>query len=373
MSLRPTLFLVLLAGCDGKELPVDPDDSADDPADDSAAPDDDSGEPDDSATDDRLATVSGTITWNVDFDADAEADGAADCAYTRAYTGIEDRSAPWLCPDCELLFLADADIADGQDCYDLVSASVPAATEWLAYEDGRWYRASTSGMTERGASAFDGETWTVEQVSDASESLSGTVVYTITGTLTVGQGTGDILNGWAASETYDCGWPQADPPAYDGDYSVEIGGTLPDGLFPDVCEDTVRLHDLSGRYLVVDISAMDCGPCQSAAADEEAFVEAMAEQGIEVMIVTLLAPSLSNTAATATTEEITAWIEEFGLSSPVLGDRMWGMSVIGGAVGDDFGYPAFAVVNPALEVLDLHVGYSSFDDMAALIAADAAE
>lgn len=325
----------------------------------------------DSAADGLIDTVQGTITWAVDFDEDAEADGASDCGYTRTYTGQENRSAPWLCPGCELLFHADAELSDGQDCYDQVSSSAPAATEWLAHEDGLWYRASTSSMSERGASSFDGTTWTVEQVSDPTSSDAGTVVYDITGTLTVGETTGDVMQGMAAADSYACGWPKADPAAYDGDYRAAVGETLPDGLFPDVCEDTVRLHDFAGRYLIIDISAMDCGPCQSAAEDEPAFVAAMADEGLEVEIITLLAPSLSETAYTASTEEIQTWIDAFGLESPVLGDRMWGLMVIGDAAGEDFGYPAFAVVSPDLEVLDLHVGYGGFDDMAAIIRAHA--
>ena len=56
------------------------------------------------------ATVSGEITWTVTFDETAKAAGATDCTYTRQYQGVEDRSAPWLCPACEVMFRADVQI-----------------------------------------------------------------------------------------------------------------------------------------------------------------------------------------------------------------------------------------------------------------------
>ena len=58
-------------------------------------------------------TLSGTIQWTVDFDAEAEALGFTDCAYTREYAGIEDKSQPWLCPECAVVYRVDATVIDG--------------------------------------------------------------------------------------------------------------------------------------------------------------------------------------------------------------------------------------------------------------------
>jgi hypothetical protein len=78
------------------------------------------------------ATVSGDITWQVTFDATAQGAGATDCSYTRHYEGVEDRSAPWLCPTCEAMFRADVEVTAGrQDCYAQVSSSDPAPVEWI--------------------------------------------------------------------------------------------------------------------------------------------------------------------------------------------------------------------------------------------------
>jgi hypothetical protein len=57
--------------------------------------------------------------------------------------------------------------------------------------------------------------------------------------------------------------------------------------------------------------------------------------------------------------------------SPVLADRVWGLSVVGQHIPDDFGYPTFLVVDPNLEILDLQVGFSDFSDMTDVILADA--
>ena len=97
----------------------------------------------------------------------------------------------------------------------------------------------------------------------------------------------------------------------------------------------------------------------------------MAAQGIEVMVVTMLAPSLSDVAGTPTTRELRDWIDTFGLHSPVLADRIWGLSVAYPYHGDDFGYPTFILVVPDLTVLSTSVGYGGWDSFATEILADA--
>ena len=44
------------------------------------------------------------------------------------------------------------------------------------------------------------------------------------------------------------------------------------------CLENLRLHDFSGRWLVIDVSAMDCPPCQDMAAGERAFIETLARE-----------------------------------------------------------------------------------------------
>jgi thiol-disulfide isomerase/thioredoxin len=316
-----------------------------------------------------VATGLGDVTWSVNFDATAEAAGNADCTYTRSYTGVEDRSAPWVCPSCDNLFRADVTLS-GQDCVGLISSTAPAASEWIGDDGTTWYRNGASYGT---AAPGDG-TVALAAAFPGNAAPVGSYDLQIAGTLTLGRQAGDPLAGWEAADTYKCGWPKANPSAYTGDYTLAVGSQLPDGVFEDTCGDNVnvRLGDFAGRYAIVDISATDCGPCQSAAGDEEAFVASMAAKGIEVDVITMLAPSLSDVSSTTTKAVIKQWTDQFALTSPVLADRDWGFAVASPALGDSFGYPTFIVVNPDQTVLTTQTGYGgNFDGLAAAIEADA--
>ena len=96
------------------------------------------------------ATLVGEMTWPVDSDADAEAAGAVDCAYTRAYDGVEDRSAPWLCGDCDVVYRADVTMTAGlDDCFSQVTTGDPAPMEHLGFGDGDYWRSSTGPCQRR--------------------------------------------------------------------------------------------------------------------------------------------------------------------------------------------------------------------------------
>ena len=309
----------------------------------------------------------GDVTWAVDFGPDSEAAGMADCSYTRHYSGAEDRSAPWLCPECDTVFQLDVELTSGRtDCYDLISDTEPVETEYLGWDDAEWYRGAGSWLSARGPVTVEGDQVTVSQ-SVPTDETEEDWSFEITGTLTLGTEAGDPYRGYYPPDSYECGWPKADPPAYEGDYVATEGETLPDGVFHDVCEEPVRLHDFKGSWLVVDISAMDCGPCQSMAGDEEAFLEDMAAEGYDVQVITMLAPSLSDSGGTPTTAELQDWIDAFDLTTPVLADRVWGLSTVGLQMPDDFGYPAIVVAGPDLEVRYIQIGYSTFDEIADVI------
>ena len=78
----------------------------------------------------------------------------------------------------------------------------------------------------------------------------------------------------------------------------------------------------------------------------------------------------SRQAGTPTTSELREWIDAFELTSPVLADRVWGLSVLG-QYEEEFGYPSFIVVAPDLQVLHVGIGFSSYDEFAEVIRADA--
>jgi hypothetical protein len=319
-------------------------------------------------------TLVGDMTWTVDFDEEAEANGAVDCAYTRHYDGVEDRSLPWLCGECGIIFRADVSMVEGlDDCFSQVTTAPVNPLEYLGFEDGAYHRGGSGPMTLQGSADEEGDTLTTSHlVEDVPAPVGGTLSFTIDGVLTLGGEDGDPNHGVVPPESYACGWPISDEPEYGGDYTLSVGGALPDALLGDVCEDWVRLHDFAGRYLVIDISALDCPPCQAMAAAEPAFIEAMADEGIEVEVVTLMAPSLSNTAGTPTTSQLQQWVDSYDFHSPVLGDRVWGLSVAQPLLADDFGYPASLIVAPDLTLIDTRVGFGGFEAFADIIRDDAA-
>lgn len=318
-------------------------------------------------------TLTGDITWKVTFDADAKAAGATDCSYTRHYEASEDTSARWLCPQCEVMYLADVQMTAGAtDCYPQVSSGAPAVSEWIGHGAGKLWRGIGGPMTDQGDVALDAAKLAIARTTLPTNAPNGGKLhFDVTGTLAVGEKEGDPLNGWIPPATYACGWPKADPPPYTGNYALKLKGAMPDGLFHDACGETVRLHDFKGSYLIVDMSAIDCPPCQTMAKQEEQLIADLAAQGIKANMVTLLAPSLSNPVGLTTTKMLNAWVTKFKLTTPVLADRGWGLSIFGGALGSQIGYPSLAVVNPQLEVLKIQSGFGNFDDIKAAIISDA--
>jgi peroxiredoxin len=318
--------------------------------------------------------VLGDVTWTVTFDDVAKAAGATDCTYTRHYEGVEDESAKWFCPSCEVIFKSTVEMTQGlDDCFSQVSPDAPPAEEeWIGYGNGTYYRGLGIRMSEQGTIAVDASTGTITHAVTMLEApAGGTMEFAITGNLTFGSEEGDPMNGFTPPATYACGWPKADPPAYTGDYTIAVGQTLPDGLFKDRCDETVRLHDLKGAYLIVEMGARDCPPCQAMAGEEEAFIADLAAQGITVYVVTLLAPSLANPLGETTINMLETWTNNYELTSPVLADRGWGLTMFLDVFADQTGYPSMAIVDPDLNVLEIQNGFGSFAEIEALIVADA--
>lgn len=312
------------------------------------------------------ATLTGQVTWNVDFDETAEAAGFTDCAYSRSYIGQEDRSAPWLCPYCEIPFRADVTMSEGYEaCYGQIADTPPEAAEWLGFGDSVFYRTIYGPYLagDQGAvtESVDGIT-TVNHPEPYEIEGGGSFQFTVEGQFAFGEGPFDPMNGWVAADPYQCGWPKRDAPRYEGPWTAEIGGTLPDGLFTAQCGDTVRLHDLLDGWLIVDVSAADCGPCRQMAEGEAAFLAEM-RQSVDIHMVTLLAPSLSEPLEPATTALLMQWNNTYDLHEPVLSDRGYGVWVVGKMVGESFGYPTTLLVAPGGTIVDVHVGFGGWEEL----------
>ena len=340
----------------------------------------------DTATPEHETTVvalTGGATWDVDFDAAAEAAGYVDCSYHRAYAdGIELQNIPWTCPECDLMVQANVTMDVGlDDCYAAITnGGTPATVETLGWNATTWLRSSSANyrLTGQGTPVADGNTITwsndTPYTFNDADGTTWNATFHITGEATLSEVTADPMRGIWTPDAYECGWPKADPPPWEGDYTLAIGDVLPDGAFRDVCNDPVRLHDLFGEWLVIDVAAMDCGPCQAMAEGEPAAVASLAQEGIDLRTVTFLAPALNDSLATASRQNLYDWNLAFDLHDPVLADRGYGTWVIGAAAqdafGEDFGYPTWIVVSPQGEVVGGHVGFGSWDDVAAIIRAN---
>jgi len=311
-----------------------------------------------------VATLSGEATWRWSFD-----DGSA-CSYTRSVTATEDRSAPWLIPAGEL-YRASVTL-DGADCAQRVGVGTAPAVEHHGLDDTGWWRGGLDAPLFVLAHWDDGAqrvaSYTSEPVDLGGE---GAASFEVTAELTLGEGRGDPMHGLQPPDEPSCGWSLADAPAYDGPQELREGQELPDAVFADACGEGVRLHQLTGRYLVVDLAAMDCGPCQAMAEGEGAFRAELSAQGVGVDTVTLLAPSLVEPTTAASAAERAAWAELFDLHGPVLGDRSWGAVVVAEALGDAYSYPSWIVVAPDRTVLAVRGGFGGWDEIGDLILADA--
>lgn len=320
-------------------------------------------------------TLTGEATWTVTFDADAQTAGATDCSYTRSYQGVQDESRPWLCPACDTSIRATVAMTAGeQDCFSQVSADPPVPDEWVGWGGGVFWRGRGANMTDQGTATVTADTvqWSnlVEDL-EATVIGAGTMQFDVAGQFTLAIEEGDPMHGWAAASSYSCGWPKAGPPAYQGDYTLQIGTPLPDGLFKDSCDEIVRLHDFQGTYLLVNLSAINCPSCQGMADQEEAFIANMAGQGIDVTVVTLLVPLIEDALGEVTATQLNAWMTNHGLSSPVLADRAWGISMFLPLQVDHISFPSWVLARPDLTVFHIEEGFTSFASIESIIQADA--
>lgn len=324
------------------------------------------------ATPEEVLLGAGEVTWTVSWDDAARADGAIDCTYTRRYTAIEDRSTPWLCPQCDVVVAASVAM-DGpdRDCYHSVSAAEPSEEERLGWDEAQVYRAGIAyapldpigervgaGADELGPIRFLGAAGQIDRPDGA-----GRATLWVEGAVDLLPAVGDPWGGMAPPERYRCGWEAAPRAPYAGDWRVAADSTAPDGWFHDRCDESVRLHDLAG-FTVIELAAVDCAPCQGMASEEAAFEAQLGE--LDVQVVTLLVPSLSDVFAQADAETLEAWSDTFSLDGPVLADRGWGYAVSVGAWGE-LAYPAWFVVDPAGRLVGMGQGYTSWDAVAQVV------
>jgi hypothetical protein len=321
-------------------------------------PVDDTGAPTSTDAWPDVYALSGSLTWSLE--------GAESCSFVATYAAVEDWSQPWTCPDCEVQFVADVTVDDAE-CYQRVHGHAPLR-EYLGLDsEGALLHQALANfpLLPIGHAFLAGDSLpidaTLPSVNESSISVRGTLDRSPTDA--------DPWHGFAPPGTYACGWPKADPPAYEGPWEFHVNQTIPDGWFLDTCGEPVRLHDLAGRYLVIDVAAVDCAPCQQMANGAHAFETALAKEGIEVTGVTLLAPSVAAILDDTPIATLEAWTKDHGVTGPVLADRGWGYAILERFLGAK-NYPTWAVVSPDLRSLSIGSGFESYDAIEEAIRSD---
>lgn len=286
-----------------------------------------------------------------------------DCSTTLMLDGVEDESTPWQCPNCAKTFRAPRNVTS-TTCPPSDKPAPDMAFGWGA--DGRFYFGTgTNPVLELGTATEQSGTATVTIDASVPNGAGGTMKFTGSGSLTLGTTEDDVLHGWRASSTYSCGWPKTDPPPFTGSYEPLVGEQLPDGVFTDQCGDKVRMRDLIGRYLVIhanQTTEKTCPPCDLAAKAQKQFEDALAADGIDTLVVTLLAPAYTEANLIPTLDDVKSYLTWSGAGGVALADRGFATTVINhvepGADGA-LGYPTFLVVAPDGRILSVAIGFNA--------------
>ncbi len=369
---------------------ADDDAADDDDADDDAA-DDDAGDDDTTVETVDAYVIEGEITWSLDFDADAEAAGYGDCDYTRTYGGVQFLDQPYLCPGCSVQLEGEAVMTVGfAECYELVFGGTDTRPEWWSLD---WSEVDGDGaLFFRSAAAnlcHSSELTTIDAITagtpfalewDSEYALSdlglpddGVMALSATGsaTLTKDPGT-QIANPWVPrTAPYDCGWPLGNPGTLTTDFVLAEDATFPTAWLEDPCGELVDLWDFTGRYLVLDSTQPDCGPCLQMAQGAGDFLTEMDGLGIPTVFVSMLGEGLSNVIGEPTQQAFDSYVSTHGTAGePILKDRGFGYAIFEPYHQDDLGYPTWAIVRPDMTVLQVGKGFSSWDSFRDAIVAD---
>jgi len=101
----------------------------------------------------------------------------------------------------------------------------------------------------------------------------------------------------------------------DGVCGHAIGDDICDLVLRDQNDETWRLYDYKGDVIVLDFSAMWCGPCQSAASTVQEIQDFYSSEGFSYVTILIDDP----TGDTMELAEVQDWAATFGIeTSPVL-------------------------------------------------------
>jgi hypothetical protein len=266
------------------------------------------------------------ITGALSLEREALDPGDVNCRYTLEIDGVPDRSAPWLCPDCDQIFRSPLTFVDGSDSCEWgdVDPGPDLFFGWDAEETLYFAPGGYLELAAYGTAVLSGD---IAEITVDVVTNSGNWHSTGSGSMDLNRGPDDVRDEWLPPESHRCGWETADSPEYAGDYSATVGEVIPDAVLRDQCDEPVRLHDLS-RPLVVVLSVIDdelsCAGCAALASNQAAFEAELAEQGSDVLVVSVMIPSPDEHHRTPEASPLATWAEAKGTSGVVLADRGFG-------------------------------------------------
>ncbi|MGC6491557.1 MAG: peroxiredoxin family protein [Myxococcota bacterium] len=145
----------------------------------------------------------------------------------------------------------------------------------------------------------------------------------------------------------DNGWPSANegdiPQALlDGENTgFRRGKTAPNFVLQDQNGNDVELYQFYGQFVLLDVFAQWCGPCNTHAPDGEDFYQDLKSEGFIV-----IGAMMESDTGTPTVSDAMDWATEHGLTHPVVADNE---GVNGNYV--TAGYPTYPLLAPDMTVL----------------------
>jgi peroxiredoxin len=97
----------------------------------------------------------------------------------------------------------------------------------------------------------------------------------------------------------------------DGVVGLEVGNVAPDFQLQTLAGETVKLSDYKGQRVMLNFWATWCPPCRAEMPDMEKFYQ---KKGVAILAVNL-------TETEATMQDIHDFVDEFGLTFPILLDK----------------------------------------------------
>jgi hypothetical protein len=118
---------------------------------------------------------------------------------------------------------------------------------------------------------------------------------------------------WEAPEN---SWISTEPPGTEVNTGFYVGDHVPDFRLEDQFGETVSMWQFYGQVVLLDISTMWCGPCQTLGSTTEETWEHYESEGFIYM--TVLQENVEGSAPSQA--DLETWTTNFGISQPVLED-----------------------------------------------------